>query len=80
MIRTKTRAYLILEYCDGGELVRRVTAQKAMSERQAATVIRQCLSALAFMHSHDIVHRDLKVFPPLAFFGGWVVQFSYRLV
>ena len=54
VIRTKSRAYLVLEYCDGGELVRRVTPQRAMSERQAATVIRQCLAALMFMHSHDV--------------------------
>jgi len=48
--------YLILELCSGGDLYSR----DPYTEDQAARIIGSILSAVDFMHSHGIIHRDLK--------------------
>lgn len=48
--------YLILELCSGGDLYSR----DPYTEDQAARIIGSILSAVDFMHEHDIIHRDLK--------------------
>jgi len=55
---------LVMELCCGGELFDRIADRAyqggGYTERSAAMVIKQVLSAVAFMHSHDICHCDLK--------------------
>ena len=48
--------YLVMERCFGKDLFSRAP----YSEKSAARVTSQILSAVAFMHSHNIIHRDLK--------------------
>jgi len=50
------RLYLVLEICSGGDLYTR----DPYSEEQAAKIVRSLLSAVAYLHDHDIIHRDLK--------------------
>ena len=50
---------LITEYCGGGELFDQV--KNKLSETQIAVIFRQLLSGLAYLHSKNIVHRDLKL-------------------
>ena len=56
---TKDSYVLVTEYCEGGELFDQVRNQ--LSETQIAIIFRQLLSGLAYLHSHNIVHRDLKL-------------------
>ena len=56
---TKESYFLVTEYCEGGELFDQVRNQ--LSETQIAVIFRQLLSGLAYLHSHNIVHRDLKL-------------------
>ena len=56
---TKNSYILITEYCEGGELFDQVRNQ--LSETQIAVIFRQLLSGLAYLHSNNIVHRDLKL-------------------
>mmetsp|Transcript_64471 Transcript_64471/g.135282 ORF Transcript_64471/g.135282 Transcript_64471/m.135282 type:complete len:476 (+) Transcript_64471:814-2241(+) len=58
---TKEHMYLVMECLEGGELFERVTEQKRYSEQDAAEAASQMLLALHYMHSHGIVHRDLKL-------------------
>jgi len=55
---------LVMEMCCGGELfdriVDRANSGEGYSERQAAIILKQVLSAVAFMHSKNIAHCDLK--------------------
>merc|ERR1719453_364537 len=46
---------------DGGELFDRVTEIKRFSERDCADTVWQMLLSLNYIHSHGIVHRDLKL-------------------
>jgi len=57
----KTTLYLVMEECRGGELFNRIVAKGKYSEREAAVVIKQLLSALRYMHDDNkIAHCDLK--------------------
>ena len=56
---TRNSYILITEYCEGGELFDQVKNQ--LSETQIAVIFRQLLSGLAYLHSNNVVHRDLKL-------------------
>jgi len=55
--------HLVMEYMSGGELWTRLNSQanKQYSEQVAADTTRQMLLAVAYLHSHQVVHRDLKL-------------------
>merc|ERR1719265_396241 len=53
--------HLVMECMEGGELFDRVAELKRFGERNAADALWQMLLALNYIHSHDIVHRDLKL-------------------
>ena len=44
----------------GGELFDRIVEKGSYTEKDAADLIRQVLSAVAYMHDMGVVHRDLK--------------------
>ena len=56
--------YLIMELCTGGELFDRIVENtekgKQFTEKQAANLFRQMMSAINYCHKNGIVHRDLK--------------------
>lgn len=52
---------LVMERMAGGELFQRITDCKRFTERKAAEAMRQMLLAVNYIHSHYIVHRDLKL-------------------
>lgn len=52
--------YLVTEYCEGGELFDQIINCGVFTEKMAAEIIRQILSAVVYCHTNKIVHRDLK--------------------
>lgn len=55
--------YLILELCRGGELLDRLHQQQGhhYSEKVACRYIHTMLTAIAYCHANNVVHRDLKL-------------------
>ncbi|KAF5829297.1 kinase-like domain-containing protein [Dunaliella salina] len=58
---TPRKVYLVTELVTGGELLDRVTEKGNYSEEDSRRLIKQILNGVAYLHSHGIVHRDLKL-------------------
>ena len=60
----KRHIYLIMEECLGGELFERILNKidsgKMYSEKEAAIIFKQFMSAISYCHTQGISHRDLK--------------------
>ncbi|KAL1565495.1 CDPK-related kinase 4 [Salvia divinorum] len=53
--------YVVMELCEGGELLDRILARGGRyTEEDAKKIVVQMLSVVAFCHLQGVVHRDLK--------------------
>lgn len=53
--------HLILEYLQGGDLFTRLSERRTFAEEDAADAMQQMLFAVAYLHAHQVVHRDIKL-------------------
>ena len=52
--------YLIIEYVSGGELFDFISRDTSFSEHKIKKIMKQLFQALSYLHSNNIVHRDIK--------------------
>ncbi len=52
--------YIVSELCPGGELFEQISERGQFTEKEAAHLLKQIISAIIYSHSNNIVHRDLK--------------------
>ena len=56
--------YIVMEECKGGEIFDRIIEhiqnKKMYSEKEAAIIFKQVMSAIEYCHNNGICHRDLK--------------------
>mmetsp|Transcript_130820 Transcript_130820/g.230481 ORF Transcript_130820/g.230481 Transcript_130820/m.230481 type:complete len:800 (-) Transcript_130820:102-2501(-) len=52
--------YLVLELCEGGDLLDRLMEVHQFSESQVIVIVRTILMTLNYLHVNFIVHRDVK--------------------
>ena len=64
VFETNKYLYLIMEKCNGGELfdkiINNISSGKVYSEKIAANLLLQVMSAVDYCHKNGICHRDLK--------------------
>lgn len=58
---SESMLHLVMECMGGGELFDRIEKSKRFSEANAAHSVWQMLLAVHYLHSQEIVHRDLKL-------------------
>lgn len=58
---TDDELVFVMEFLKGGELYDRLVSQGKYSELDAATAAYQMLRAISYLHTHGVVHRDLKL-------------------
>lgn len=52
----RNQIFIVMELCNGGDLYSR----DPYTEEAAARIVSSILSALSYMHAHNVAHRDLK--------------------
>ncbi|XP_059483841.1 serine/threonine-protein kinase unc-51 isoform X2 [Neocloeon triangulifer] len=57
---TATYVYLVMEYCNGGDLADYLNVKGTLSEDTTRLFLRQLAGAMKALHAKGIVHRDLK--------------------
>ena len=60
VMETPQKIFLVMEYCDGGELFDYIVSKQHLSEKQACLFFQELIDALTYLHSQNIVHRDVK--------------------
>ena len=64
--KTKKHYYIVMEYCNGGELEKALEKYqlkygRPFSEEIVQHLMRQIISAFKYMHANQIMHRDIKL-------------------
>ena len=64
--KTKTHVYIVTEYCNGGDLtscLRKYVNKhfKPFPEEIVQYLMKQIVNAINFLHTHKVIHRDLKL-------------------
>lgn len=60
IIETEKKAFLMLELAENGDLLDYINSRRYLHEPEARFIFRQMSSGIAYCHSLDIIHRDLK--------------------
>jgi len=53
--------FLINEFLQGGDLLDMLFNMHPLDESKIATIIRQIISCVCYMHSHRIIHKELRI-------------------
>lgn len=57
---TNNTAYYVMEYIDGGNLNEYIEQHNGLPEAESLKYFKEIASALSYMHSHKMLHLDLK--------------------
>eukprot|EP00753_Platysulcus_tardus_P008248 PLAT15846.1.p1 GENE.PLAT15846.1~~PLAT15846.1.p1 ORF type:complete len:542 (+),score=221.91 PLAT15846.1:181-1626(+) len=60
MQRGKNKLHIFLEYASGGSVLSTLKSFGPLSEAVIRRYVKQILEGLAYLHTHGIIHRDIK--------------------
>lgn len=60
LIETEKHAFFMLELAENGDLLDYINTRRCLPEPEARHIFKQMAGAIAYCHSLNIVHRDLK--------------------
>ena len=60
ILETFERIYLVMEFCEGGDLYNYILTRGHLTERQSCRFFHDIIEALIYLHSQNIAHRDIK--------------------
>jgi calcium/calmodulin-dependent protein kinase I len=60
VVATADNTYIVMELLSGGELFNRIVEKGSYPEEEAAELFAQILLSVEYLHSKNIVHRDVK--------------------
>ena len=58
--QTKTRLFMVMDYCRGGDLGSLIQREKRLSESVSRLYLAEVLLAIEVLHRREIIYRDLK--------------------
>ena len=60
IVEDKVNYYIIMEYCEKGELFNYIVEKQRLSEKESAFFFYQLVNGVHHIHKQNFVHRDLK--------------------
>ena len=60
VLESSSCVYLVSEFISGGELFEHIAVKGAFTELRAARIFAQVCAGVRYLHSSNIVHRDIK--------------------
>ena len=60
ILEDSKKFYIIMEYCENGELFNRIVEKQHLNEDESALFYYQLICGLEYIHKNKITHRDLK--------------------
>lgn len=71
-MKSKSSYYLVLDYCNGGDLQSFINHIGRVQEADARAVILQMIQGMIHLHTLNVLHRDLKLANILIHFPAMV--------
>ena len=72
--------YIVMEYCEGGDLFDRIEAEGTFTERYASKIMRLIFTGLNYLHTKQVVHRDIKPENILITNKGKFEEFNIKII
>lgn len=61
ILESNQKIYLVLDYINGGDLSQKLKSEEYFDEDTSRNYFQQIITAVSYMHSQNVIHRDLKL-------------------